>query len=80
MRVHVQKWGNSLALRIPKAVAQDIGVHAGTAVDVVVSRGRLVATPVVPAIASLKDLLRRVTKRNVHSEIDSGAPEGRERW
>lgn len=80
MRVQVQKWGNSLALRIPKAVAEDAGVRAGTVLDVAVARGKVVATPVAPVGFSLSDLLRRVTKRNVHGEVELGRRQGREVW
>lgn len=80
MRVQVQKWGNSLALRIPKSVAQDAGVQAGTILDVGVTRGKLVAVPVAPAAAPLGSLLRRVTSRNLHGEIETGEREGRESW
>jgi antitoxin MazE len=80
MRVYVRKWGNSLALRIPKAVAQDVGVRAGSVLDVAVSRGKIVAAPAVPERVRLKDLLRRVTKKNLHAELESGPPVGREAW
>jgi len=80
MRVQVQKWGNSLALRIPKSVAQDAGVRAGTIMDVGVARGKLVAVPVAPTPMPLKSLLRRVTSRNVHGEIETGERQGRESW
>jgi len=80
MRVQVQKWGNSLALRIPKPFAQDVGVAVGTVVDVSVSKGRLIAAPVAARRVRLDDLLRRITKRNVHGETRSGGPVGREAW
>ena len=80
MRVQVQKWGNSLALRIPKPFAEDAGVHAGTVVEVSVSAGRLVATPVRPRTIRLADLLRKVTRRNLHGETDTGPAVGREAW
>ncbi len=80
MRVQVQKWGNSLALRIPKPFAEDVGVGEGTVVDVSVSKGRLIATPVTPPRVRLRDLLRRVTKRNVHRETETGPSVGREMW
>ncbi len=80
MRVAVQKWGNDLALRIPKPFAEDVGVQAGTVVDVSVSAGRLVAAPVRSKGISLADLLRRVTKRNLHGETDTGPAVGREVW
>ena len=80
MRVPVQKWGNSLALRIPKPFAEDAGVSEGTVVDVSVSKGRLIAVPVAPRRARLDDLLRRVTKRNLHGEVESGPTVGRKIW
>lgn len=80
MRVQVRKWGNSLALRIPKPFAEDVGVGEGTVVDVSVSKGRLVAAPVTPRRVRLNDLLRRVTKRNLHGETGTGHPVGREAW
>ena len=80
MRVHVRKWGNSLALRIPKAVAEDVGVRAGSVLDVAVSRGKIVAVPVAAEPVRLKDLLRRVTKKSLHQEVETGPPVGREAW
>jgi antitoxin MazE len=78
MRVQVQKWGNSLAVRIPKPFAADADVREGTELDLAVSEGRLVATPVVGRRSSLRQLLSRVTSKNLHGEIDSGPPVGRE--
>jgi antitoxin MazE len=78
MKVRVQKWGNSLALRIPKPFAGDADVREGTELDLVVSEGRLVATPVRRRRASLRQLLSRVTPKNLHGEVDSGPPVGRE--
>jgi antitoxin MazE len=78
MRVRVQKWGNSLALRIPKPFAGDADVSEGTDVDLVVSEGRLVATPVRRRRPSLRRLLARITPKNLHGEVHSGPPVGRE--
>lgn len=80
MRVHVQKWGNSLALRIPKPFAEDAGVHAGSVVDVSVSEGRLVAVPIRARRYRLDELLRKITRSNLHGEIDVSEPAGREVW
>lgn len=78
MRVRLQKWGNSLALRIPKPFAGDADVGEGAELDLVVSEGRLVATPVRRRLPSLRQLLSRVTPKNLHGEVDSGPPVGRE--
>lgn len=80
MRVQVQKWGNSLALRIPKPFAQDAAVKEGTVVDVSVSEGKLVVVPVRKKTMTLKQLLTRVHRGNLHGEVDSGPPVGREAW
>ena len=78
MRVRVQKWGNSLALRIPKPFAQDAGVREGTLVGLSVSEGRLVAAPIRARKMRLQDLLRKVTRTNLHREVRTGPPVGRE--
>jgi antitoxin MazE len=78
MRVQVQKWGNSLAVRIPKPFATDANVREGTQLDLAVSEGRLVATPVRRRRPSLRQLLSRVTARNLHGVVDSVPPVGRE--
>ena len=80
MRVRVRKWGNSLALRIPKPFAEDAGVAEGTLVDLSVSEGRLIADPATPYPVRLRDLLRRVTRRNLHGETETGPAVGREAW
>ena len=80
MRVVVQKWGNSLALRIPKPFADEVAVREGAVVDLSVRRGRLVAAPVAKNRPTLKQLLRKVTKNNRHGETDFGRATGREAW
>jgi len=80
VRVQIQKWGNSLALRIPKPFAQDAGVREGTLVGLSVSEGRLVAAPIRVRKVRLQDLLRKVTRTNLHREVHTGPPVGREAW
>ncbi|MSO20591.1 MAG: AbrB/MazE/SpoVT family DNA-binding domain-containing protein [Acidobacteria bacterium] len=80
MRVQVQKWGNSLGLRIPKPFAQDAGVEAGSAVELTISDGRLIVSPVRKRKLRLKDMLAGVKKSNLHGEWDTGKPVGREIW
>lgn len=80
MKVQVQKWGNSLALRIPKSCAVESSIEQGTLVDVSVVEGKLVVAPAMDKKYSLKELLDGVTKRNIHSEIDTGPSVGKESW
>jgi antitoxin MazE len=80
MRVRVQKWGNSLALRIPKSFAAETALDTGAEVDLSVEEGRLVITPLTGASYELSDLLSQVTPENLHSEVDTGSSMGGEAW
>ena len=77
MRAPVRRWGNSLALRIPKALAERSHLAEGTEVELADEGGRLVVTPVSPS-PSLADLLARVTDDNQHGEVGTGPPVRRE--
>ena len=80
MHVRVQKWGNSLAVRIPKPLAEDAEVKEGTVLNLAVSGGKVVATPVQEKKLSLRQLLAEVNSKNLHAEVDSGRSVGREVW
>lgn len=80
METTVQKWGNSLGVRIPKAFAEEAGVSEGTAVDISVASGDIIIRPLRRRHLDLDDLLAKVTPENIHAEIDTGAPVGREAW
>jgi antitoxin MazE len=79
MVTRVQRWGNSLALRIPRSFAVQAGVAEGTAVDIAVEHDRLVVKPVQHRYR-LGDLLKEVTNRNRHAEVSTGAAVGKEIW
>ncbi len=79
MRTRVQKWGNSLAVRIPKPFAEGAGLRPSSEVEVSLEKGEVRLSPVRPRW-KLRQLLSRVTKRNLHAEIDSGPAVGREAW
>lgn len=80
MRTRVQKWGNSLALRIPKSFATEVGLCENLTVDLSVTEGRLVVQPHTEEPLSLDDLLRAVTDENLHREWDTGPAVGKEIW
>ena len=79
MKAKVQRWGNSLAIRIPKAYAVDLRVDAGSVIDLDIVEAKLVVTPEA-AVPSLDALLAQVTPENVHAETDVGPAVGREAW
>lgn len=78
MVTKVQKWGNSLGLRIPKAMAKKAHIASGTAVDLTVAGERLLIQPVRRKQYTLRELVSRITPENRHEEIDFGPPVGRE--
>lgn len=79
MRVKAQKWGNSLAVRLPKAIADQAGVHEQDEVeiDVVAKVIRMKPCRREPTLA---ELLKGVTPKNLHGEADFGQPVGSEVW
>ncbi|MEA2163324.1 MAG: antitoxin MazE [Thermoanaerobaculia bacterium] len=80
MRTRVQKWGNSLALRIPKAFALEVGLEQDGEVELSVEAGRLVVLPPALPSYSLDQLLSAVRPSNLHKETDWGPPTGKEIW
>jgi antitoxin MazE len=80
MKLKVQKWGNSLALRIPKALAVEANVASGSTVEMSISNGELKIKPVDDQDYSLDELLSGITAENIHDEVATGIPQGKESW
>jgi antitoxin MazE len=80
VKTTIQRWGNSLAVRIPKTLAQETALGEGDEVDLRADDDRIVVERPQPKNYRLSDLLAGVTKSNRHSIIDSGEPIGRETW
>ncbi len=80
METRVQKWGNSLALRIPKPLANQVGIDENSPVSLTLRGEELVIVPVTPPPLKLSDLLAQVTEHNLHGEVDTGPEVGRESW
>jgi antitoxin MazE len=78
MQVQLFKWGNSLALRLPRALAQQIGASEGQKVSIVADGARLIIEPIAPA-ASLQDLLVNMTPEAMRTAFDWGEDTARER-
>ena len=74
----VQTWGNSLAVRIPAAIASQLSVTSGTEVDLSVSNGALLVKPTKRRKYRLKKLLKDCRSEQLHGEADFGADVGRE--
>jgi antitoxin MazE len=81
MKTTLQKWGNSLGLRIPKALAQQAAVEPGSVVELTIdSQRRLIVERVAGPEYSLDELLVKVTDENLHTEWPTGRPRAREAW
>ena len=80
MKTRIQKWGNSLALRIPKSFAVEVGLENETCVDIALTDGKLMISPVIKPGQDLEWLLAKVTVENLHHEVDTGRVTGKETW
>jgi antitoxin MazE len=80
MRTRIQKWGNSLAIRIPKPFADDVGIAEGSEVDLTVDAEEIVVSPVRARTFALEELLADVTEENLHAEVETRSPVGKEIW
>lgn len=78
-RVSIAKWGNSLAIRLPKHLTDHLAVASGAEFDLDIHEGALVATPVKKR-PRLAQLVKQITPQNRHDATDWGKPVGNEVW
>ncbi|HOX19899.1 MAG TPA: AbrB/MazE/SpoVT family DNA-binding domain-containing protein [Gemmatimonadales bacterium] len=79
MRTRISKWGNSLAIRLPKPFMDELGLGEGAEVEITLRDGQLVLSAAGREYA-LKELVDGITAENRHQETDWGRPRGREVW
>jgi len=77
MQTVVQKWGNSLGIRIPSIYAKEFELKNGSYVDISEEDGKIV---IIPNRISLEALLTKVTKDNLHEPVETGNSLGKEEW
>jgi len=80
MKTRVQKWGHSLAVRIPKPLADEAGLTDNSPVQISLRDKQLVIVPVVLPALTLEALLAEVTENNLHREVDTVPSVGGEAW
>ncbi len=80
MKTKVQRWGNSLAVRIPKAFAEEVGLQDDSPIEMRLVKGGLLMEPSPGWAPSLDELLGGVTESNLHDEVDTGPAQGSEAW
>ena len=77
MQTVVQKWGNSLGVRIPSLYVKEFNLKNGHSVEITEEDGKIV---IVPARKELNEMLSRITEENIHSPIETGGSVGNEEW
>ncbi len=80
MRTIVRKWGNSASVRIPAAILKAVHLDLNEAVDVREESGRIVIESVGRKEYDLAELVKGITRENLHAEVDFGGPVGKEAW
>lgn len=80
MLTKVHKWGNSLALRIPKTFALDAQLENDSFVEISFVDGQIIIKPISVPSWSLEELLAGINKNNIHHEVDTGFAIGNEVW
>lgn len=80
MKVTVKRWGNSAAVRIPTSVIQATQLRLDETVDVREEAGRTVIEPLRQKSYVLDDLLKGITLKNLHVEVNFGSPQGKDVW
>lgn len=77
MEAQLQKWGNSLGLRIPAHISRKFHLHSGSSVDLIVNQDCIV---IQPKKYTLENLLEGITEQNLHSNLLEDEPKGKEEW
>lgn len=78
MRVIVKKWGNSASVRIPAGIMEAAHLGLDDPVDIREESGRIVIEPIRTNECDLAQMLAGITPENLHTEVDFGAPAGKE--
>ena len=76
----IRKWGNSLAVRLPKAFADEMNLGENASILMMLKDGMLIITPDKEPKWKLEELLAGVTQENIHSEWETSRPAGKESW
>ncbi len=80
MKTSIQKWGNSLALRIPKPLAGQVRIEQGSIVELLIVDDTLLIRPLKKTEYALDELLSGVSENNIHEVVNTGDPVGKEVW
>lgn len=79
MTTKVQRWGNSLAVRLPKVILDDLNIKEGSDINISVENNAIKIIPIKKK-PTLEELMSKITPENKHDEVNWGKPEGAEIW
>ena len=80
MRTKIHKWGNSLALRIPRGFAIHAQLDNNSEVDIQLEDKQIIIKPVTRQQLTLEDLIAGINSENIHNEVNTGSEQGNEIW
>jgi antitoxin MazE len=78
METMVQKWGNSLGIRIPNLIVREFSLKNGSVVNINDNGNEIVIKPVKKN--RLSEMLEKINDQNIHQEIITTGPVGKEIW
>jgi len=78
MKTVIKKWGNSLGIRIPNFIVKEFSLKDGSSIEIEEKDDQIIIYP--ENKLKLNDLLKKIDKNNIHSEIETGDPVGNEIW
>lgn len=79
MKSRIQKWGNSLAVRLPKSIAEQKSLREGSGISVILKNNQIVLEPEAEEF-SLTSMLKEINPDNIHSETEWSEAQGNEVW
>jgi antitoxin MazE len=75
----ITSWGNSLGVRLPQSIVQEIGLKAGSIINISTEENKIILSLARPKY-SLEELLQDAKPEQQHDEVDWGEPQGEEAW
>ena len=78
MKATIQKWGNSLGVRIPSIMAKSLMLQNGSEVELIEEADKIVIQP--RRALRLENLLNAIDETNIHDEVEANGPFGNEAW
>ena len=78
METVIKKWGNSLGIRIPRLIARELSLEDGSCVHIKDRGNEIVISPIKKN--KLSEMLSKINEHNLHAEVDTGEPVGKEIW